>query len=249
MNNSDFNGTVLIGVTPGLFFSTTYPGASPWNRIQSRVDYYFDQTYAQKLNHKVSIPLENNLAFLANDEENWSDDLNLKALMNRIRIGNRNNDPMPPFYRFQDIDKDRNVMMKDKTVQDTVFAKTVIEVWKFFGGGAPPPDKESTIEFFLKDYNKFKARGGKIILLRCPSSAGVRMGESHGLPRKEFWDELVARVEAPTYHFEDYEVLNQFYCPEWSHLSRSDAKIFTTELVKIMKKDEVVPVKNSSHAL
>lgn len=249
VNNTDFKGTVVVGVTPGLFFSTTYPGAYPWNRIQTRIDYYFDQTYAQWLNHKLSIPLENNLAFLANDDENWSDDLNLKALMSGIKIGNRNNDPAPPFYRFQDIDKDRNVRMKDKTVQDTAFANSVIKNWIFFGSGAPPPDKKSTMEFFLQDYNKFKSRGGNIILLRCPSSAGVRMGESKGMPRKEFWDELIDASEAPAYHFEDYEKLNQFFCPEWSHLSREDAERFTTELTRILKKDQVIHSKNSDHAL
>ena len=39
------------------------------------------------------------------------------------------------------------------------------------------------------------------------------------------------------YHFEDYEKLKNFDCPEWSHLSASDAAIFTTELAKIMQND------------
>ena len=249
VNNTDFTGTVLVGVTSGLFFSTTFPGAPPWSRIQSRVDYYFDQTYAQKLNHKLSVPLENNLVFLTNDEEGWSDDLNLKSLMKRIKIGNRNNDAMPPFYRFQDIDKDRNVMMKERMIQDTTFANSVIDVWKFLFSALPPPDKKSTMEFFMKDLEKFKARGGKVILLRCPSSGGVRMGESKGIPRKEFWDDLVQKTGEPAYHFEDYEQLNQFFCPEWSHLSGPDAKVFTTELVKILMKDEVIISKTTDHAI
>ena len=51
VNNTDFKGTVLVGVTPGLFFSTTFPKAGPWKRAQSRVDYFEDRTYAQRLNH------------------------------------------------------------------------------------------------------------------------------------------------------------------------------------------------------
>ena len=35
VENTDFKGTVIVGVTPGLFFSTTFPMAPPWNRIQS----------------------------------------------------------------------------------------------------------------------------------------------------------------------------------------------------------------------
>ncbi len=30
VNNTKFNGTIVVGVTPGLFFSTTFPKAQPW---------------------------------------------------------------------------------------------------------------------------------------------------------------------------------------------------------------------------
>ena len=46
VNNTNFTGTILIGVTPGLFFSTTNPQAFPWNRPQTKVDYYKKRTYA-----------------------------------------------------------------------------------------------------------------------------------------------------------------------------------------------------------
>ncbi len=50
VNNTDFSGTVVVGVTPGLFFSTTYPEAQPWKWPQTKVDHYHDRTYAQRLN-------------------------------------------------------------------------------------------------------------------------------------------------------------------------------------------------------
>ena len=36
VENSDFNGTIIVGVTEGLFFSTTFPQAGPWRRAASR---------------------------------------------------------------------------------------------------------------------------------------------------------------------------------------------------------------------
>ena len=240
VQNTEFVGTMIVGVTPGLFFSTTYPMASPWNRIQSRVEYYFDRTYAQRLNHKISIPLQNNFAFLASDEEEWTDDLDLKTLLNTVKIGSRVPEGEPPFYRFQDIYDDRNVAMMNKTVADTAFANTIKKVWAHFGGSAPPPDKESTMAFFLEDAKKFIARGGNVILVRCPSSGGVRMGENMGLPRENFWNDLISQANLPSYHFEDYEQLKHFECPEWSHLSAPDARAFTTELAKIMMNDGVI---------
>jgi len=242
VQNSDFNGTVIVGVTPGLFFSTTYPLAMFWNRVQTRIDYYYDRTYAQRLNHKISVPLQNNLAFLASDEEDWTDDLDLKTLLKRIKIGNRISASMPPFYRFQDIYKDRNVEMKNKTATDTSFANTIKRVWGFYGElmRDHPPEKEATMAFFLEDARKFKARGGNLILVRCPSTGAVRKGESMGLPRDQFWDDLIAQSKLPGYHFEDYEKFKNLECPEWSHLSAEDARMFTTEIANIMMKDGVI---------
>ncbi|GAA4816716.1 hypothetical protein [Litoribaculum gwangyangense] len=239
--NTDFNGTVVIGVAPGLFFSTTFPGAFPWRRPQSKVDYYENETYAQKLNYQLSIPLQNNLVLMSADEEEWADDIDLKSLLRNIQIGNRTGGPiMPPFYYFGDTSIRRNMAMTSRTVTDTAFANTIIKVWHFFGKGSPPPDKESTMSFFLEDLKKFKAKGGKAILVRCPSSGGVRMGEKMVMPRNEFWDDLVKQANVPSYHFEDYEQFKDLVCPEESHLSLKDAQYFTTELCKIMIQDGVL---------
>lgn len=235
VEKTDFKGTILVGVTPGLFFSTTFPKARPWEWPQSRIDYYYDRTYAQRLNHLLSLPLQENFAFLSEDE--GIDGLNLRELVGKIKVGNRVPDPMPPFHEFGEIARDRNLKMKEIAVTDTAYANSVKKVWMFFGKGAPPPDKVATMAFFLKDLEKFKARGGKVILVRCPSSGGVRMGENMGLPREKFYNELVQKAQVKSYHFEDYEQFKNLECPEWSHLSASDAQFFTSELVKIMIKD------------
>jgi len=96
------------------------------------------------------------------------------------------------------------------------------------------------MNFFLEDVKKFKERKGTLVLVRFPSSGGVRMGENHGLPRKDFWDVLVKQADVKAYHFEDYKQFKDLKCPEWSHLSIKDARFFTTELAKIMIKDKVI---------
>jgi hypothetical protein len=113
-------------------------------------------------------------------------------------------------------------------------------VWQFFGEKAasgPPPDKASTMAFFLEDLKTFEARGGHVILVRCPSSGSLRVGENMGVPRAGFWDDLVKQSHLKAYHFEDYDQLKDLKCPEESHLSAEDAQYFTTEIVKIMKAD------------
>ncbi len=248
VNNTDFKGTILVGVTPGLFFSTTFPEASPWKRAQSRVDYFEDRTYAQRLNHWLSLPLQKNLVLISKSEEGWSDDIDLKSLLNTVDIGNRTGEPKgPPFYAFAYIEEDRNNPMSERTATDTAFANSVQKVWKFFiMGNKNPPDKEATTKFFATDAEKFMKRGGNLILLRCPSSGWLKGGEDKFLPRAEFWDPLVKTTNAHAYHYEDYDQFKNLDCPEWSHLSAPDARYFTTELVKIMKEDGVLSKSNSN---
>jgi hypothetical protein len=241
VENTDYSGTIIVGVTPGLFFSTTFPMADPWKRAQSRIDHYFKRTYAQRLNHILSIPLQQNLVLMSTSEEEWSDNIDLKTLLRNIKIGNRTPEGMPPFYQFDNISLERNTEMTQKTVNDTAFANSIIKVWNFFGRKAPPPDKESTTKYFLKDAKKFLARDGNLIVVRLPSSGGNRMAENKFLSREKFWDSLVGLLPTvKNYHFEDYEQLKHLTCPEESHLSKEDAEYFTSELAKIMIEDKAI---------
>ena len=60
VHNTDFKGTIIFGVTTVLTFSTLYPKAMPWDRPQTKVNHFHNRTYAQRLNHKLSLPLQNN---------------------------------------------------------------------------------------------------------------------------------------------------------------------------------------------
>ncbi len=241
VRNTDFTGTIVVGVTEGLFFSTTFPEARPWSRPQTKVDHYRDRTYAQRLNFALSLPFQNNLALVSINEEEWSDDTNLKALLGRIQIGNRTGEePFPPFNNFACADNNRNTRMSARTVNDTAFAGTVQRVWLAMGRSRRDPEKEATMAYFLEDAQKFKARGGNLILVRCPSSGMLAAGEAMGFPREAFWDELVSQSGARAYHYKDYDALSHFECPEWSHLSGPDADVFTREWVSILQQDNAL---------
>ncbi|MEO7445716.1 MAG: hypothetical protein ABIT96_10105 [Ferruginibacter sp.] len=240
VQNTNFKGTIIVGVTPGLFFSTTAPQAQPWKWPQSKVDYYKKRTYAQISNHLLSIPLQKSFAFLSDDQ--GVDGIKLKELLGKIKVGNRVPNPMPPFHEFGEIALDRNTVLKNIALTDTAYANSIKKIWIFFmTSNKNPPDKEGTTKFFITDAEKFMKRGGNLILVRCPSSGGFKEGEDKFLPRIAFYDPLVKATNAKTYYFEDYAQLKNLTCPEWSHLSASDARYFTTELVKIMIKDNALP--------
>jgi hypothetical protein len=241
VENTDFTGTIIVGVTPGLFFSTTYPMADPWRRSQRRVEHYYDRTYAQRIDHVLSLPMQQTFVYPSAGEEELDDDIDLKSLLRQVKIGNRTGSTRPPFYEFGKITRDRNVSMIDRTVQDTAFANSIIKFWIWIvEGNTQPPDKEGTTAVFVEAAKKFKAKGGNLILVRCPSSGGFLAGETQFLPRATFWEELVVKSGAKAYHYADYEQFQNFICPEWSHLSAEDARFFTTELATIMMRDEAL---------
>lgn len=235
VEKTDFKGTVLVGVTTTLFFSSTNPKHEEWVSSQSKVNYFYKRTYAQRLNHFLSLPLQQNLAFIS--DVSGIDGIKLKELINKIKLGNRVEDKIPPFHEFKDTDIERNSKMTLIASQDTAYANTIKKVWKFFDEKLGPREKDSTIAYFLKDLKKFKARGGNVILLRNPSTGFYKDLESKITPRVEFWDELIKQSNVKGYHYDDYEQLRYFHCPEWSHLSAADAAIYTTNLAKIIKQD------------
>lgn len=248
VENTDFKGTVIIGVTPGLFFSTTLPTASPIKNPQSSVDHYQDRTLAQRFGHFLSMPLQKNLVLMADYSESNDENTDLKTLLKKVEINSRTDKPRyPPFFEFGQIAQDRNVRMTAITASDTAAANIIIDSWKFvLEGNKFEPDKNSTIAFIEKDAEKFTKRGGTILFVRSPSSGMFKDVEAKATPRERFYDSLLNVTNAKGYHYQDYPQLQSIdCCPEWSHLSAENADVFTRELVKIMQNDNLLPtIKN-----
>lgn len=242
VENTDFNGTLVVGITPPLMFSTVYPEAFPIARAQSKVDYFKKRTHAQRINHRLAVPLQTNLAFIRDGDEEWDTDVDLKTLLNHIYIGERNGPPPVPFNNFEEITEDRHMKMPAYVTNDTVYANTIKAAWKdmVLSGDMPPPDKEGTTAAFLELVEKFKKRGGNLILVRCPSSGFFKDIEAKGFPRKDFWNPLVEKAKVKAYHYDDYPQFRNLNLPEWSHLALEDAQFFTKELIAILKKDNAL---------
>lgn len=238
VENTQFTGTVIMNVTPGLFFVPPADSVFGWWRGKEWVDYYYERTYAQRLNHQLSYLVQPYFAFLSSDNEG---DPDLKSLIASVQIAGRVKSG-PFFPRFSNVDQDRNVTMMTRITEDTSFAAIIQRVWVHDEDSINKldPVKSEIFDFYLENIKKFKARGGKVIFTRNPSHGGVRDGERLTHPRKAYWDEFIKLVDCPGYHFDDYPQLSQFYTPEWSHLATPDAKIYTKEILKLMINDGIL---------
>ena len=96
----------------------------------------------------------------------------------------------------------------------------------------------SVINDVKKCTDKIKARGGEVIFVRTPSSGPFLMGETMGFPRDKYWNQILKITGCEGIHFADYPETASMQCPEFSHLSVPDAKVYTKHFVEVLSKQK-----------
>ncbi len=235
-NDKNFKGRLVVDVTEGLFFSTA-PGNS--RRPVENMKYYKDRTPAQRASFHINHLLESQFVFL---DKEWH---SLNEQLEKLHVQNR-----PGVYKFPGFPSDfgrvkfnRQEYMTDKFSSDTTLQNIVKNIWvEFIKASKEPPASGTKMDSILTAVktavDKIKARGGQVLFVRTPSSGGFKMGESMGFPREKYWDRLLAITNCPGIHYADYPAIDHFICPENSHLSLTDAKVFTKNFIKILSEEK-----------
>jgi transposase len=234
-----FHGTIICSFTPRLFFAP--PGAPPVERSEKAVRRYHTETLAQRASQYLAMPLEENVAFLKQE------DLTTEALLKDLHIPDRPNaqvQPRLPPY-FGSIDRERRARMIERCARPGELQSRIQRRWlRLFT--PPPPPSFIPIEAFMekmkkaqedrfidtiKAVEKLRARGGKIVFVRLPVSGELKSLEDRLSPRPQLWEPLLKRTGVTGIYFEDFPELASFTCPEWSHLSAGDSVEFSKRLV------------------
>ena len=235
-NDKNFKGRLVVDVTEGLFFSTA-PGNA--QRPVDNLKFYKERTPAQRASFHINRLLESQFVFL---DKEW---LSLGAQLDRLPLKDR-----PGVYKFPGFPSDfgrvkfnRQEYMTDKFSADTTLQNIVKNIWVSFGkANKEPPASGSKLDSMFTivktAVDKIKARGGEVLFVRTPSSGGFLMAEKMGFPREKYWDRLLAITNCPGIHYADYPALDHFICPENSHLSLTDAKVFTVNFIKILSQEK-----------
>lgn len=79
---------------------------------------------------------------------------------------------------------------------------------------------------------KIRARGGEVVFVRPPDAPQLRVNEEKEIPRARGWDALLVAAQAKGVHFDDLPAAQGLTIPEWSHLSRVCAVVFTDAYVR-----------------
>lgn len=237
-DDPQFKGNLVVDVTEGLFFSPLQgPNA---DKINSAIKYYKNITPAQKAGFVINHALESQFVFL--DKEDFS----LPALLDKLEIPSRKGVMMLPYFpiEFTRVHFNRQSFMTEKLVTDTNLQKKVTSMWMLYADMSkkfPPPSGDTLLkkmEQVKAASDKIRARGGKVLFVRTPSSGPYWMGEQMAFPREKYWDKLLEVTGCPGLHFKDYPALDHFICPEWSHLSPADAILFTKGFIQALQQDK-----------
>lgn len=232
-NDSLFKGKLIIDVTEILFFSLS-PGVAEWP--DKSIAYYDEITPAQRASFALNKPLESGLVFL--DRDNYS----INAMLDKLEVQSRPGVFMFPIFPrdFERVTFQRQSYMMPSFIRDTAQQNQVKAIWGFFAGlDTSPPitgvPLDSLLETVKQATDKIKARGGKVLFVRTPSSGPFWAGEQQGYPREMYWNRLLTYTQTPGIHFMDDKATDHYICPEYSHLTPVDAIDYTKHFIRILR--------------
>ena len=238
-----FHGTIITGMVPLMFLA---PGGPPVENSEKALKRFRQRTVAQRLSNRLGMLLEEQIAFLKQE------DLTLEALLKRLPIPDRASAQIPPRLPpyFYTIDRERRGRMFEVAAKSGPLQTRIQQGWLPLFSPPPPPKwipKDAFMKFMgdtiesrftetASMVQKFRARGGKVLFVRFPMSGPLKEIENKATPKSVQWARLLKDTQAPGIYFEDFEELSHFECPEWSHLSGPDSVEFTRRVVPHMKK-------------
>jgi hypothetical protein len=233
-NDPKFKGKLVVDVTEMLFFSPPQPD----DRQVENIAYYKSRTPAQRASFVLDHGLESQFVFLNNDFLTLNDELEKLHVPDRPGVF-----VFPVFPReFSLTGFNRQNKMSSRFVADTSLQHRVQNIWLFLmnvAKMAPHPKADPVpgiLESVKNAVDKIRARGGDVVFVRTPSSGTFLQAELHAFPRAKLWEPLLAATHSTGIHYADYPATDHFVCPEWSHLTPSDAVLYTKALITELPK-------------
>ncbi|MGE0031576.1 MAG: hypothetical protein AB7T20_10695 [Steroidobacteraceae bacterium] len=229
--NSDFNGLLVVGVTPDIFF-TDWPGIPVFAGL---IEFWKDESPSSRFGHRIWIELQRHLAFL-------EDAYRLGNLIDRAvplvdRPGVRG--PQRDVWKIAEVFDGRQTTLWSRIVTDERLREHARWVWGPFSGEPliEVADAERIVEQTRRHVEMIRARGGEVVFVRAPSAGLYLESERQGQPRARTWDRLLAVTGAYGIHFEDHASMQGLEVPEWSHLSPDSQPKFTRAYVELLMRD------------
>jgi hypothetical protein len=141
--------------------------------------------------------------------------------------------PYDDVWKISETYDRRQYAMWDRIETDPYLRDHARHAWNLFKGPPLPASiAQAVVANSAEAVRRIRSRGGDVIFVRPPSAPELRKVEDGRLPRAKGWDRLIAGTRARGIHFDDLPAAQGLVLPEWSHLSRKCATVFTDAYVR-----------------
>jgi hypothetical protein len=141
--------------------------------------------------------------------------------------------PYDDVWKISETFPRRQYVMWDRIERDKYLRMHARWAWgEFKGDPAAPRVLRAVADRSAEAVRRIRARGGDVIFIRPPSAPQLRVNEDKRFPRATAWNALLGRSRAKGIHADDLPQAQNLVIPEWSHLSRKCATVFTDAYVR-----------------
>jgi hypothetical protein len=222
-SNEAFRGLLIVGLADTMFFQP-FDGYGEY--VRRRGDF---TSPSGRAGIEIDHLLQRRLAFL---DSNYR----LSTLAHRLdpdfRAGVEG--PKHDIWKLAQVGEERQTYMWPRIETDQRLRAHARWAWKGF------KEKFSyTPQLMAKGHKraqaavaKIRGRGGEVVFVRPPSTAELRVNEEAQVPKTKGWDLLLRNNNAAGVHFDDLPEARDLDLPEWSHLTRKCATVFTDAYVR-----------------
>ena len=143
--------------------------------------------------------------------------------------------PKHDIWKVQEVGENRATSMWPRVEHDLAYRARTRWAWKGFKEKYPytPQLIAKGHARAVKAVAAIRARGGEVVFVRPPSAVQLRVNEEAQLPKTKGWDALLRNTKAVGVHNDDLpQAVQNLTLPEWSHLNRACATVFTDAYVR-----------------
>lgn len=234
VEDTDFDGVALIGVTPFLF-----------NRLNEgffggdALRWYEGASPSEYSGHRIHAFLSNHFAFLDDGFKLFELLDHYSNFPDREGVWDLNAGEWKLGRHLEDRQTD---MWAPVEVEGSFDNEQILAFW-MLGLSRPAEEPErmqemaqSAIEFFEPLVEQLRDRGGDVVFIRMPSSGKYLDHDLAANYRELTWEPMAEGVDATWINSMDYpELSSDLEIPEWSHLSRRSQDDFSRRIVPVLE--------------
>jgi hypothetical protein len=221
-----FNGLLIVGTAETIYFRDKI------GLMKDALTRFQHESPSQRISFLLNRVLRRFLAFL-------DEDYRLSTLVARLDPGYRavEDGPYDDVWKISESADGRYTWLWPRIERDARLRAHARAAWLhapsvFVGKPVDAASIRLTLEKTRIAVAKIRAHGGDVIFVRPPSAPELRKHEDARLPRAKGWDALLAAAKVKGIHADDVPAMKGLVIPEYSHLSRACAAVFTDAYVR-----------------